>query len=203
MQPAPSSPTSPTSPPVPSRGPAARAARQEAILAAAAAAFARAGYAATSMDDIAAEAGITKLVVYRYFESKEDLYRAVLKRVFDRLAEEFLVAYSADPMGFAVGARAMIAVARENPDGFRLLWRHAAREPEFAAYAQELREHAVNASRELLRSWTDPLMREWAAETIVGYLVEATLNWIDHGRPERDGDVVERMAVAVRAAVRA
>ena len=71
-------------------GPLPRAERQESILHGAAAAFARTGYAATSMEDIAAASGITKLIVYRHFDSKEELYRAVLQRVFDRLAEEFV-----------------------------------------------------------------------------------------------------------------
>ncbi len=195
------SPTPPPSAAVPARGPVARAARRAGILRAAASAFARSGYAATSMDEIAAEAGITKLVVYRYFDSKEVLYRSVLERVFQRLAEEFLAAYSADPMGPGVGARAMVTVAREDPDGFRLLWHHAAREPEFATYTRELRERAIEASRLLFESWPDPLLREWAAQTVVSYLVEATLNWIEHGNHDRDGEVVEMMAVAVAAAV--
>ena len=63
--------------------------RQAQILRAAAAAFARTGFAATSMDDVAAEAGITRLIVYRHFDSKEDLYRAVLTKVTDRLGEEW------------------------------------------------------------------------------------------------------------------
>ncbi len=191
---------SPSTPP-PARGPVARAARRAGILRAAASAFARSGYAATSMDEIAAEAGITKLVVYRYFDSKEALYRSVLERVFQRLAEEFIAAYSADPMGPGVGARATVTVAREDPDGFRLLWHHAAREPEFATYARELREHAVEASRVLFASWPDPALREWAAQTVVSYVVEATLNWIEHGSPDRDDEVVGMIAVAVAAAV--
>ncbi len=42
------------------------------------------------MDEIAATAGITKLIVYRHFETKETLYRAVLEQVFDRQVELFL-----------------------------------------------------------------------------------------------------------------
>ena len=63
-------------------------ARRMALLAAAAEAFAHAGYAATSMDEIAATAGITKLIVYRHFESKEVLYRAVLEQVFQKSPAE-------------------------------------------------------------------------------------------------------------------
>jgi AcrR family transcriptional regulator len=104
-------------------GPLPRAARQEAILRGAARAFAGTGYAATSMEDIAAASGITKLIVYRHFDSKEELYRSVLQRVFDRLAEEFVIGYSRGAGG--VGARSLLTVAREDPDGFQLLWHHA------------------------------------------------------------------------------
>ena len=65
-------------------------ARRLAVLQAAAEAFAHAGYAATSMDEIAATAKITKLIVYRHFPSKESLYRAVLEQVFERQVELFL-----------------------------------------------------------------------------------------------------------------
>jgi hypothetical protein len=34
----------------------------------------RAGYAATSLDEVAREAGVSRTILYRYFESKADLY---------------------------------------------------------------------------------------------------------------------------------
>ena len=51
--------------------------KREAILAAAARLFAQKGYEATTMDDIAGAAGISKATLYRYVASKEEL-RAVL-----------------------------------------------------------------------------------------------------------------------------
>src|SRR5215211_6413850 len=62
-----------------------RAERREQLLAAATQAFARTGFAATSLDDIAAAAGISRVLLYRHFESKADLYRAVLDRAVARL----------------------------------------------------------------------------------------------------------------------
>ncbi|HZJ28096.1 MAG TPA: TetR/AcrR family transcriptional regulator [Acidimicrobiia bacterium] len=183
-------------------GPLPRAERQAAVLRGAAQAFARTGYAATSMEDIAAASGITKLIVYRHFDSKEDLYRAVLQRVFDQLAEAFVVGI-ADPSDDAVGARALLAAARYDPGGFRLLWRHAAREPQFAAYASELREHAVSASRALLADWVAPDLAEWAAQTCVGYLVEAVLNWLEYGDAARDAEFVELATGALRSGISA
>src|SRR3954454_23407000 len=69
--------------------------RRQSILSAAADTFADRGFAATSMDDVAAAAGITRLVVYRHFESKEALYVAVLEAVSGRLHEAFTDAFAA------------------------------------------------------------------------------------------------------------
>ncbi|MGH9248879.1 MAG: helix-turn-helix domain-containing protein [Acidimicrobiales bacterium] len=46
------------------------------LLAAAARAFARGGFAATGLDDVAAEAGVSRVLTYRHFDSKEQLYTA-------------------------------------------------------------------------------------------------------------------------------
>jgi AcrR family transcriptional regulator len=120
--------------------PLPRAERQEAILEGAARAFARTGDTATSMEDIAAASGMTKLIVYRHFDSKEDLYRAVLQRVFDRLERQFRA--GTDSGGYGIGAESLLAAARADPAGFRLRWRHASREPDFAHYADKLRARA-------------------------------------------------------------
>src|SRR5437763_17098032 len=113
--------------------------RRKALLQAAAESFGHGGYAATSMEDIASTAGITKLIVYRHFETKENLYRAVLEQVFERQVELFGANIE---MGAGGTTRALLTVAREWHDGFRLLWRHAAREPQFAEYALHLRDVA-------------------------------------------------------------
>jgi Bacterial regulatory proteins, tetR family len=66
--------------------------RREQILLAATQAFARSGFAGTSLDDVAAEAGINK--VYRHFESKIDLYQTVLDRV-----QRLLTTHVSEPVG--------------------------------------------------------------------------------------------------------
>src|SRR5215475_4200269 len=54
-----------------------RAARRGQIVAAALACFARAGYYATTMADVAAQAGVSKGTPYLYFESKQALFLAL------------------------------------------------------------------------------------------------------------------------------
>jgi AcrR family transcriptional regulator len=176
-----------------------RAERQAALLTAAATAFAHGGFAGTSMDDVAAEAGVTRLIVYRHFESKEELYRAVLTGVSERLTEE-LVAGSARPDRRGFAAEGLLAVAREQPDAFRLIWVHAAREPQFADYAQEWREAAVGFAASLVGDTiSDPVVRRWAVRVMVAYMVDAVLAWLDEGDPGRDAEFVAHATDALVA----
>ena len=56
---------------------AARAARRDQIVAAGLACFARSGYHATTMADVAAQAGVSKGTPYLYFDSKQSLFLAL------------------------------------------------------------------------------------------------------------------------------
>src|SRR5947209_9304383 len=51
--------------------------KREAILAAAGRLFAEKGYEATTMDDLAGAAGVSKATLYRYITSKEELREAL------------------------------------------------------------------------------------------------------------------------------
>jgi AcrR family transcriptional regulator len=177
-----------------------RAERRESILEAATRAFATGGYATTSIEDVALVAGITQLIVYRHFATKEGLYRAVLERVSGHLSEEF--ARGGERGGFGIGARSVLAAARRDPAGFTLLWRHAAREPTFASYATELRERAVGAARDSFGPRVPRRSAVWAAHAVVGYLVEAVLNWLEYGDAKRDDRFVAATNGAMRAGVR-
>jgi len=57
----------------------------EQTVAAAHALFAERGYAAVTMDDVAASVGVTKPLLYNYFGNKENLYLACLERAGDGL----------------------------------------------------------------------------------------------------------------------
>jgi len=53
--------------------------RPDEITAAALQAFAEKGYAATRVDDVAKRAGVSKGLLYLYFKTKEDLFKAVIR----------------------------------------------------------------------------------------------------------------------------
>ncbi|MFJ3483976.1 TetR/AcrR family transcriptional regulator [Pseudomonas sp. NPDC090202] len=66
-------------------------AKRRAILEAAKDLFVRNGYAGTSMDAVAAEAGVSKLTVYSHFTDKETLFSAaVVARCEEQLPELFV-----------------------------------------------------------------------------------------------------------------
>lgn len=64
--------------------PDVRAERQEQILDAAGKTFARLGFNHASMDDIVAEAGLSKGALYWYYESKDAIILALIERFFAR-----------------------------------------------------------------------------------------------------------------------
>jgi AcrR family transcriptional regulator len=169
----------------------------ERILDGAATAFAKAGFAGTSMEEIAAAAGVSKLLLYRDFAGKRELYQAVLERTLSRINERVPAEASNDAL------RALIAAARSDPDGFTLLFRHAAREPEFAGYAAGLLDEAIREAQKLMRDIEpDPLLRRWAAETTVIITYQAIITWLEHGDPTRDDEFFRRLLEVNRSAAK-
>ncbi|GAB1478703.1 HTH-type transcriptional regulator RutR [Paracoccaceae bacterium] len=73
----------------PSRREQNRAARTQRILEAALKVFAATGYTGTTMDAVAAEAGLTKPTLYQYFASKELLFQAMMSGKRDAMLMVF------------------------------------------------------------------------------------------------------------------
>ncbi|MER7008877.1 TetR/AcrR family transcriptional regulator [Dactylosporangium sp. NPDC000555] len=161
-----------------------RAERREQILAAATTAFARNGFAATGLDDIAAEAGITRVILYRHFDTKTDLYQAALDRFCARLSD-----HVAEPVGGFTDASVdgLLKAAIAEPDGFRLLFVHAAREPEFKAAAERFRSDITEiALVQISQVVADEAWARWAARLAPTAAIEAIIAWLDAGQPDPD-----------------
>jgi AcrR family transcriptional regulator len=161
-----------------------RAQRREQILAAATKAFARNGFSATNLDDIAAEAGITRVILYRHFDSKTDLYEAVLDRFCALLAD-----HVAEPVGGFTDASidGLLKAAITEPAGFRLLFVHAAREPEFKARVEQFRRDVSDAAHlQISQLVADSAWARWAAQLAPIAAVEAIIAWLDAGQPDPD-----------------
>jgi AcrR family transcriptional regulator len=178
-----------------------RAQRREQILTAATSAFARSGFAATSLDDVAAEAGVTRMVVYTHFESKTALYQAALDRMRSRL---HTATGAPDYDRFSVAG--LLAAATADPAGFRLLFHHAAREPEFRAEVDRMRAASYEVThRYLAPDIPDPAWADWACHLVPSVVQEAVIAWLDAGQPDPDtaADRITRVIDGIEAAARA
>jgi AcrR family transcriptional regulator len=113
-----------------------KAETRERLLVAAARVFAERGFQAASVDEVAQAAGFTKGAVYAHFESKEELFLAMLDARFAEQLEQArsVFANHADPRAQAeeAGTR-FIAQLDRDPQWCLLFfefWAHAVRNPE-------------------------------------------------------------------------
>lgn len=159
-----------------------RADRREQILAAATSAFARAGFAGTGLDEVVAEAGVSKAILYRHFDSKSQLYQAVLERARLRLHHAV-----GDPPYTEAIIDDLLLAAGGHPDGFRLLFHHAAREPEFRQDTDRFGADMVDlALQHLAPLISDTQWAEWAAHLAPTVTIAAITGWLDAGQPDPD-----------------
>ncbi|UNO44027.1 TetR/AcrR family transcriptional regulator [Streptomyces sp. MST-110588] len=105
-----------------------RAVRERQIYDAAVRTFARRGYRAASMDEIAEVAGASKPLVYLYLHSKEELFGAVIKREAAALVKAVRAAVEpgacADRQLWS-GLKGFFAHTAEHPDAWSVLHQQA------------------------------------------------------------------------------
>ena len=151
------------------------------------------------MEDVAREAKVSRLIVYRNFESKEVLYREVLRQLLVDLGEAFS-GLSFEDVAARGAATVLLPVARSHPAAFRLLWRDAWHQPPFADLAEEFRTYVTVYARAILSGFIDDEVRlDWAARSAGAHLVDGICNWLDGGDPARDDEVAAAMSAGLRA----
>jgi AcrR family transcriptional regulator len=151
--------------------------RRARILEAAEQAFAARGYHSTSMDDIAAAAGITKPVLYDHFSSKLDLYTRLTEAIRDELTERGAAAMAADAppaQRIRTGVEAFFAFVEERPAAARVLLFTPVGEPELVDAAREVQAGATAALAALLVAepdlFADAADRERRIELITEFM---------------------------------
>ncbi|WP_245753450.1 TetR/AcrR family transcriptional regulator [Geodermatophilus ruber] len=88
--------------------------------------FAQRGYEATSIEELAARADVSKPVVYEHFGGKEGLYAVVVDREMQRLLDRFASAFAAGGHPRDLLERAALVLLdyiEEDTDGFTVLSR--------------------------------------------------------------------------------
>jgi AcrR family transcriptional regulator len=182
----------------------ARERKREKIQRAAADVLVELGLRQATMEDIALRLGTSKILLYRYFETKDDLLDAVLSAATQYVLEP---EYEEWP-GLKPAMARTLKRARDNPNAFLLLFRVAAHDREFCHHSENVREVLVEVTRARLVQLNHTLRRDKVllaalAEGIITFLVEATTYWLENGAARRDADWiawVSSSALAMAAA---
>jgi len=178
------------------RLPAAQRRRQ--LLDVALAAFSDGGYHGTSMDDVAAAAGVTKPVLYQHFGSKRALYVELLDDVGGRLMDVIAKA-AAEAHGPArqveAGFRAYFRFVEHGEPAFRLLFGGGSKRDE--AFAERVRL-VENAIAELIATFITaelpPEQTLTLAHGIVGMAESTCRHWLLQRSAGRATATAEEMA---------
>jgi AcrR family transcriptional regulator len=153
--------------------------------------FAERGFDATSMDDIAEAAGVTKPVLYQHFPSKRALYRELLDEIDGHLTRRLVDATDTAATGRArvhEGFAVYFRFVTDHRDAIRLLFGASVRaDPEFAAAAEATIERLAEFIAGLIEIDAGPEHRRTLAHAMVG-MAEATSRRAAAGRGEADPD---------------
>ncbi|OMQ14380.1 TetR family transcriptional regulator [Modestobacter sp. VKM Ac-2676] len=152
--------------------------------------FAERGYEATSIEEIAARADVSKPVVYEHFGGKEGLYAVVVDREMQQLLDRFTSALSIGGHPRELTERAALALLdyiEEETDGFRVLLRDspvAGTQGGFSSLISEVAskvEHIL-AENFALRGY-DPRLAELYSQALVGMVALTGQWWLDTRSP--------------------
>jgi AcrR family transcriptional regulator len=149
--------------------------------------FAERGYAATTVEDIVAEAGVSKPMLYRHFESKKELQMKLLEHRRDELAvaslDSFLQGEGELEQRLPAMVDAWFAHVEDHPDTSRVLFQDATGERDIRALQYELRRRQRAADMALLREFAPQLPEselEPLGEIIRSSLTGLALWWLDN-----------------------
>ena len=171
--------------------------------------FAKKGYHACRVSDIAVEAGVAYGLVYHYFGSKE----AVLETIFRETWRAMLTAIDAveelgEPAPEQVRKVAAIVLRtwRDDPDLVRVLVREVTRSPQLQNEIDEIALAFATLERIIERGKTEGSFRadldsRVAALMLYGALEEILTGWVMGQLPDSDEDVraAERAVAATFA----
>jgi AcrR family transcriptional regulator len=154
--------------------------------------FAAKGFDATSVEEIAEKAGVSKPVVYEHFGGKEGLYAVVVdrevRRLLDRIEQSLQASHPRELLEQAAGA--LLDYVERDTDGFRILVRDspvASSTGTFASLISDIAsqvEHVLGA--QFKRLGYDPKHAPVYSQALVGMVALTGQWWLGARKPKRD-----------------
>ena len=154
--------------------------------------FANRGYEATTVEEIASVAGVSKPVVYEHFGGKEGLYAVVVDREI-----QSLLGAIAGALGSEGGSRALLEKAatalldyiETSTDGFRILVRDSPPGQQTGNFASLMSDVASQVEHLLAAQFThrglDPKQAPMYAQMLVGMVALTGQWWLENPKAKK------------------
>jgi len=153
--------------------------------------FAERGFEGTSIEEVAAQAGVSKPVVYEHFGGKEGLYAVVVDREVSQLLSMttgLLLEGDNTREKFLAAMVALLRYIDENADGFRILVRDSNPGSGTGTYGTMLSDIAGQVEYILgdflLSRGQDPKLAPMYAQMLVGMVAFTGQWWLDARKPK-------------------
>jgi AcrR family transcriptional regulator len=151
--------------------------------------FAQKGFQATSIEEIAQRAKITKPLVYEHFGGKQGLYAVVVDREVKALLDRITDGLDAEHPRLMLeqAALAFLGYIQDNPEGFRVLVRDSPVTGTAGTLASVIDDVASQVDYILVEEFTkrefDPKLAPLYSRALVGMTVQVGGWWMDVGKP--------------------
>jgi len=166
--------------------------RRQQLIEIARALFAERGYDATSIEEIAQRANVSKPVVYEHFGGKEGLYAVVVDREMSTVTAMITSSLTENRSRIRVErvALALLSYVEEQTDGFRILVRDQRVTAAEGTYSSLLNE-AIGQVGHILagdfaRRGLDPALAPLYAQALVGMVSTTATWWLDERFPPKE-----------------
>jgi AcrR family transcriptional regulator len=154
--------------------------------------FAERGYDGTSVEEVAARAGVSKPVVYEHFGGKEGLYAVVVDREMTRLLTGVTEALQSEGHPRTVLERAALALldyVETSTDGFRILVRDSPVAQSTGTFASLLSDATGQVEHILVEQFEarrlDASFAPMYAQMLVGMVALTGQWWLDARHPDK------------------
>jgi len=161
--------------------------------------FAEKGFDATSVEEIAQRAGVSKPVVYEHFGGKEGLYAVVVDREMSALLDTITGALTSTGHPRELlekAAFALLDYVEQSSDGFRILVRDSPVASSTGSFASLISDAATQVEHilaaEFKRQKLDPKTAPIYAQMLVGMVARTGQWWVD-SRKFKKADVAAHL----------
>lgn len=153
--------------------------------------FAERGYEATSIEEIAQRAKVSKPVVYEHFGGKEGIYAVVVDREIHNLIDGITAALEGDHPRVMLeqAATALLTYIEEESEGFRILVRDVPTNSASGMFASVIGDIATRVEHILAEQFKtrgyETKLAPLYAQALVGMVAQVGQWWLDARKPGR------------------